>query len=406
MQLVEEAKVTEFHVTGKAEAAQIFAFQNDRGKSLTELEVLKSFFMLQIFLRVQKSGMQKTYIDRLNYAFRNIYESIVNTDKNEDEILKWFWKAYGDRGYYSKNVVSEIKDTFKIKPVEEIIKFVDLLARSFVYVVEVDKDTTLDIANLKHIDNMARCFPLLIRCRIICNASDETYKRTVKLIENIIFRSEIRGGRAEIDSRLNGFLKAMHDDATIMSAIDNFIQNMRWDYWNDSELKVALNSSGLYHRRKSCRYVLWRYEQSLCTKNYPATRITWENIMSDESLEHIAPKTPKDGNPVAAGYGIYSDIEHPEEGIETGGWLNCIGNMMLLTQSQNSVAGNHPLMDKLDIYDGEDSLIRHQHEIRSFCKKDETQEQESFIWDKDCIKARRDFIVNKALTEIWNFDNI
>lgn len=405
MKLVEGAKVTEFHVTGKAEAAQIFAFQNDRGKALTQLEVLKSFFMLQVFLRVESAGYQTSYINRLNVAFRKIYESIVNTDIKEDDILRYFWMAYDDKGYYTKNVVLEVENRFKVSPVKDILDFVDLLARAFVYVVEIDKNKeTLIISNLKRIRRMAQCYPLMIRCRIICNASDEVYARTLKMVENVIFRAAIRGGRAEIESRLNVFLGEMHDNDTIMVAIDNFIEKMKWDYWNDTELKNALCSSSMYFNKNMCRYVLWRYEQSLCPKDYPATRISWDNIMTDQSLEHIAPQTPRDENPIAAGYGIYSDIEHPEIGIDSGGWLNCIGNMMLLTQSQNSAAGNRPLKDKLDVYDKEDSLIRQQHEIRNFCKVSaETQE---YLWDSDCIRKRRDYIVEQALSKIWNFDNI
>ena len=405
MQLVEEAKVTEFHVTGKAEAAQIFAFQNDRGKALTQLEVLKSFFMLQVFLRVESDGYQKSYIDRLNVAFRKIYESIVNTDIKEDDILRYFWMAFDDKGYYTKNVVLEVESRFKVGPVKDILNFVDLLARAFVYVVEIDKNNeTLIIANLKRIRRMAQCYPLMIRCRIICNASDVVYARTLKMIENVIFRAAIRGGRAEIESRLQTFISEMRDNDSIMNAIDNFIQRMKWDYWNDTELKNNLNSTGMYFNKNMCRYVLWRYEQSLCPKDYPETRISWDNIMTDQSLEHIAPQTPSDENPSAAGYGIYKDIEQPENGIVTGGWLNCIGNMMLLTQSQNSAAGNRPLKEKLDIYDKEDSLIRQQHEIRNFCKfSEDTQE---YLWDRDCIRQRRDHIVEQALSKIWNFDNI
>ena len=313
--------------------------------------------------------------------------------------------AYDVRGYYTKNVVTEVESTFKTRPVEDIVKFVDLMARAFVYIVDVDKDNkTLDIANIKRIRRMAQCYPLMIRCKIICNASEKVYERTIKLIENIIFRAAIRGGRAEIESRLNGLLGAMHNDETIKKAIDDFITRMKWDYWNDSELKNALNSSGIYFNKNICRYVLWRYEQSLCPKDYPATRISWDNIMTDQSLEHIAPQTPTNGNPIAAGYGIYSDIEHPEEGIESGGWLNCLGNMMLLTQSQNSAAGNRPLKCKLDVYDGEDSLIRQQHEIRSFCTLSETTNE--YVWDKDCIKRRLHHIVKTALENIWNFDTI
>lgn len=404
MKLVENAKVTEYHVSGKAESAQIFAFQNDRGKPLSQLEVLKSFFMLQIYLREQKSGMQKSYIDSLNYSFRNIYESIVNTDIREDDILRYFWMAYhSEKGYYTEHLVAEVESYFKKHEVDELIKFTEQLARAFVYVVEVEKDSkNLDLMNLRRIRRMAQAYPILIRSKILCNASESVHNRLIRLVENVIFRSAIRGGRAAIESRLNGFLGELQDDGSINAAIDRFIDRMTWDYWNDNEIKIALRSQSMYYNKNMCRYVLWRYEQSLCTANYPATRISWDNIMTDQSLEHIAPQTPTNNQPVAAGYGIYSDIEHPEDGIESGGWLNCIGNMLLLTQSQNSAAGNHPLSYKLSIYEGEDSLIRQQHEIRSFCKT----ENEHFVWDKDCILNRRDHIIEQALFKIWNLKNI
>ena len=46
---LDNATITTFVVKDKLQAAQIFAYQNDRGKKLTNLEVLKAYFMLQIF---------------------------------------------------------------------------------------------------------------------------------------------------------------------------------------------------------------------------------------------------------------------------------------------------------------------------------------------------------------------
>ena len=46
---LENASITTFIVRDKLQAAQIFAYQNDRGKRLTNLEVLKAYFMLQIY---------------------------------------------------------------------------------------------------------------------------------------------------------------------------------------------------------------------------------------------------------------------------------------------------------------------------------------------------------------------
>ena len=48
--LVESATITEYVVKDKTQATQIFAFQNDRGKKLSNLEIIKAYFMLQIYL--------------------------------------------------------------------------------------------------------------------------------------------------------------------------------------------------------------------------------------------------------------------------------------------------------------------------------------------------------------------
>ena len=183
-------------------------------------------------------------------------------------------------------------------------------------------------------------------------------------------------------------------------AIDDFIAKVPYDYWNDNEIRAALSSGSIYSNRRIATYILWRYEQSLCPKNYPAARIDWEGIIRKESLEHIAPQTSEE-DPTAHGYGVYNEFENPEQGIESGGWLNCIGNLLLLSQSQNSAAGNKDFSTKLGIYNAENSLIRQQQEILSF-----VSDPESPVWDKACIEKRLNRIVDRALRVIWNFASV
>lgn len=397
-ELIESASTTEFRVASKIEAAQIFAFQNDRGKRLSNLEVLKSFFMLQIYLH-EGEAIQEDYITRLNKAFQDIYEAIVTIDTKEDDVLRYFWMAYSSKGYNSERPLEEIKSFFNKKKLTELIQFVDLLARAYRHVVAIEKDKTFDMMNLKRLDNMALTIPLFIKARVIANVSDITYYRLVKFAENITFRQAARGGRAVIENRLHGLLVNSKDDDSFNMHLNNYINGMQWDYWNDSELKRSLSSGYIYGNRKVCRYLLWRYEQSLCPPNHPVTRVVWEDIMSKESLEHIAPQTPKDEE-LAHGYGIYRDIEHPENGIESGEWLNSIGNMLLLSQSQNSAAGNKDLTKKLEIYNKENSLIRQQQEVISFMR-----DPQNPFWDKDCIERRSKHIIERAM-EIWDISKI
>jgi len=241
----------------------------------------------------------------------------------------------------------------------------------------------------------------LIKAKVVANVSEHTYLRLVKLSENITFRQAARGGRAVIESRLNGLLVNSWDDSSFNQHIDVFVDRIRWDYWNDSELQRVLSSGYIYSNRKVCTYLLWRYEQSLCPPDYPAPKLNWEDIMRKESLEHIAPQHPQDGKPLANGYGEYRNIEFPIEGIETGEWLHSIGNLLLMSQNQNSSVGNKDFVSvKLPSYESEQSMLRQQKEIRSF-----TDNPESPCWNKNAIERRGNHIIQQAL-KIWDVNQI
>ena len=382
LEIVEEATVTEYHVTKKSEAAQIFAFQNDRGKSLSNLEVLKSFFMLQIYLRGEKR--QEEYVNDLNKSFSEIYESIVKTKVKEDDILRYFWMAFSKYGYNTENPLSEIKAYFKSKEIKEITLFAQLLSRAFIQVIAIEADQDFYMMNLRRLDRMAQSYPLLLKSKIMAKVEEKTYYRLVRLLENITFRAAARGGRAAIESRLNNILANANDNLSFNNQIDVFISGIPYEYWSDKELQSALSSGGIYFNHRICSYLLWRYEQSLCPPNHPKERVRWEDIMKKESLEHIAPQTPKD----------------EENGIESGEWLHSIGNMLLLSQSQNSSAGNKDLKDKLEIYKEENSLIRQQQEIVTFMDNPDNP-----FWDKACIERRGKHIIDAALA-IWDVNKI
>ena len=282
-----------------------------------------------------------------------------------------------------------------------MIGFVDKLARSYRQVEFIEKDKSFDMMNLKRLNNMALTLPLLIKAKVIANTTEQTYSRLIRLAENFTFRQAARGGRAAIESRLHGLLVNSWDDASFNQQMNNFVDRMRWDYWNDNELRRVLSSGFIYGNRKVCTYLLWRYEQSLCPQDYPAPRLNWEDIVRKESLEHIAPQHPQDGKPLASGYGEYKNLEFPEEGIETGEWLHSIGNLLLMSQSQNSAVGNKDFISvKLPSYESETSMLRQQKEIREFVDNPAAP-----CWNKSAIERRGNHIIEQAL-KIWNIDKI
>lgn len=391
--LLSNANVTYFMVENKVEAVQIFAFSNDRGKPLSHLEVLKSFFMLQIYIQSEK---QSDNIQRLYDSFAKIYHSVVNITIDEDVVLRYFWMAYGGKGFYTEDYLAEIKAHCKNGGVEEIIRFTEQLSRAFHYVDIVEKDTSFDMTNLRRLDRMAQSWPLLLKAKVIANVEDKTWRRLVRLLENITFRSLIRGGRADVESRLHQLLMNFNDDSSLNQRIDIFKESMRSDYWNDSELRNALNSGYIYGRRKASTYLLWRYEQHLCPRDYPNPKVAWEDVMNSQSLDHIAPQHPKDNEPLASGYGNYDG----ENGIESDGWLHSIGNLVLMSQEQNSSIGNRDFVEvKLQSYENA-NLMWQQKEIINY-----VSDRNNPVWDKDAIERRGNHIIDEAI-KIWNFDMV
>lgn len=78
-------------------------------------------------------------------------------------------------------------------------------------------------------------------------------------------------------------------------------------------------------------------------------------------------------------------------------YLNCIGNLLLISGSHNASIGNKPFKEKLASYDA-NPLLRQQAEIASFL--DDTKE-----WKTRQIISRRNAIV-KFATAQWDFSNV
>ena len=396
---LEKAFITTYVIENKLQATQIFAYQNDRGKKLTNLEVLKAYFMLRIY-RLQDEEDNIIYIEK---AFEEIYRNIVLITVEEDNVLNYYWRAVGPKGYYSENVIREVKDWLKTFPQKEQTKyirnFVNELAKAFGFVRQIERDDSFYMTNLKNMNNMASAYPMLIKAKL-SNVDDNVFERLVKLMENLTFRSLIRGGRADLTSRLQNVLPSANDNRSFNQMIDSVISKLKsdwwWGYWSDKEMFNHLKSGGFYGNRVD-NYLLWRYEQYLCSDNYPVPKVAYGDVISNESIEHIAPQTQPES--LDNGYGIYDDKENPEEGIVSGEWMNCVGNLMLMAGRQNSSLGNCLFSQKLQVY-GKDNLLNQQKEIIEF-----VTDKENPVWDKASIEKRY-YKILEAAKIIWNLDNI
>lgn len=402
--LIENAAITEFVVKDKTQATQVFAFQNDRGKKLSNLEIIKAFFMLQIYLSSDSKEKIEENILYLEEEISRIYKQVVRIRTDEDEVLNYYWRAVSGKGFYSEEVIKGIKEQLSLSKGEKAIwikEFISGLAQAFQSVEKIEKSTESITKDLLYLNNMALAFPFLIKSYKI-KADPDTINRLVRLLENVTFRYLLRGGRAEIEARLNYYLIHLLSVEDIHKNINEIIWHINnhdwWGYWNNYSMQYFLR--GHFYKNRVDNYLLWKYELYLSNENHPVPHsITFSELIKNESIEHIAPQTQSDGIVIANGYGEYHDVEFPEKGIVSGGWLNGVGNLMLISRQHNSKIGNKAFSDKLSSY-GIDNLLNQQKQVSVFVEDIQTP-----IWDHESIARRREHIV-AAANEIWSLENI
>lgn len=394
---MENAVITTYEVLDRGMAARIFAFQNDRGKSLTQLETIKSFLMMTVYMKGKNEDEKNSVVDEIDSRFAHIYETIMRINVDEDDVLLNYWRSRN--GFYAddaligaKNELSKTEDQ-----ISWIKSFVRDLASAFSFVEVFEKDEGEYPIRLRLLNNMAYSYPFLIRAWLTGVKYDSPlFVSLMHLMENLTFRSLIRGGRADIQSRLNNHLKRISDEVSVKVEIGKIVEaiaNGWWGYWSDAEVERRLNE--WFYGNRVDNYLLWQYERSLYENGYVAP-VSAREMMRNESIEHIAPQTETGGDAPANGYGQYDVKESPEKGIASGGWLNCLGNLVLASQSQNSLLGNKPFVVKLEGY--ADGVLQQQKEIDSCA---ETGTDGSKMWTVESIKRRQERIVKWAMAN-WD----
>ena len=152
-----------------------------------------------------------------------------------------------------------------------------------------------------------------------------------------------------------------------------------WAYWNNSHLEEAIQG-GLEH--SIAKFVLWKYENYLENQGNDGYSLTRFDKIESPELEHIAPQTPTNGEPIAAGY-----CEYDEEFINQ--YIDCLGNYLLLSKSHNCSVGNKPFAEKRSSY----KHLAQQREIQNMTTETE-------IWDKEKIDIRKNKIVEFVIENL------
>ncbi|MGY2134435.1 DUF262 domain-containing protein [Hymenobacter sp. HD11105] len=382
---VSSATCSTHPVKDESEAIQMFIFQNNRGKSPSNLELIKAQFMFTAHLQ---GGDEKDELIRIiKERFESIYKSIscIESKFKEDDVLAYTAKVYFN-SLTESNPLNRVNQKLAgSTPIEFIQAFTLALYTSFQHLATFyaeDEPQHHEIHSIITLGGFNLVIPFIIKAYSFCTSVEEICQLCTSL-ESLVMRSKVIGTKAVLTSRMNDVYAAFtQDNASIQPILKrvNFLKTTSewwYAYWNNTELDKALQG---WMQPSTAKFLLWKYENHLESKGKSGYAFTRFNAVKDPELEHIAPQTPTKGEPVAAGYPTYDDDFKNK-------FIDCLGNYLLLSKSHNCSVGNQPFLEKRASY----TYLAQQREIQTLSGK-------VGVWSKELIQKRKEAIV-KFITE-------
>lgn len=394
---MQEAEILSIPFANKKDSVLMFELQNNRGKNLTNMEKLKSYLAYQIYTYCGDEAENK--LGEITKIFEEIYRVINDTNKtiDEDSILLWFNMSFSKFGFRYRENDNDLNYKKELKEIESdkdekiawIDNYVKELKNAFFDFRQFSNSNDPYVKFLQ-ILNVWEVYPFIIKAYRLFRNDENTLGKIFKSLEIIAFRDKLVKTRADLATRLNDILRNFDDVKSLVGGLKELCSGEEgewWKYWRDEAVYDALIA--IYAENKGILpYLFMRYENYLRsenakTKGYP---FKIDDIKQPE-IEHIAPQTEtikESGKKKASGY-----CEYDKDFLDS--YLNCVGNLVLISKSHNCSIGNEPFNKKVEDY----KLIKQQEEIKSFASGN--------IWDKDAIDKRHEKIKNFVL-ETWSFD--
>lgn len=383
LKIMFRASCTTHTVKDETEAIQMFIFQNNRGKRLSNLELIKAEFLYTLHLQ---GGIEKeALIKEVHGRFERIYTFIARIEHrvDEDSILAYTNCVYYENLEANKEGAKELvlSDLKKDGVVKFVMEFTRCLSDCFEKVVtffELEKKAFY-LHSLLMVADRAIMFPFMIKAlKFAVPAGD--LERLARALESIFIRNMVIGTRAELASRFREHFKNFDGNVEPIIKCIKWMKAQKqgwWCYWRDEEFSQALVSvTNHYVARK----LLWEYENLLRKRDAKAgyyEPLRWGQ-MEDPNLEHIAPKTENEAP--SAGYDTYDEAFRNE-------CLESLGNYLLLSDRHNKSIGNCPFAEKRASY----QYLAQQREVQDMTDANAPH------WGRKQIEARQARIVEMLL---------
>jgi len=373
---IQSLPLLEYTVSSRSEAARIFQTVNDRGKSLTDLEITKSYLMHRVSI-LEDEDEADSSIESIQDSFNEIYDSIENISSgpSEDRVQRYhfiMWNEDWGTGWnqrYYQNHLDHLKEDFRsVGSVDEVLSYVQELERMFGKLDQLYNYTRRDdldnerietnLSNLFIAGRLGNFYPLLMVAydqytrEEVPEMTEKKFCELLETVETFIIRTYIieqksaDTGRTRLyplARRLHYNTKKIVPDS--ISPLDpdgviNRLEKYTHNYCSDSKLESTLNNTDVYQyyrsRRSELRILLYTYESDL-ENDEEDIQFYAEDVVNNKddrfSIEHVWPQTPKEG--------------FDEETMQlVKQHTHRLGNLALMTPEDNAVKGNDPFYQK------------------------------------------------------------
>ena len=413
LDIVLDTACTTRTIEGVARAAQMFIFQNERGKDPTTLELIKTRFMYAILLY----GGEETedLMEDIKGRFDDIYTAISSIESyvHENDILLYTLRVEFDSLLIpnpSSKIPIEIENELqkKIESISFITRFTKALTDSFQYATTfflVDQQESMEIHSFLKLGNIDGVMPIIIKAYKLGLPIDQI-SQLCKSLESLILRRRLIGGNANFIKKINNsknlYKTSTTENRDTSGFISRFIHHIDWmkkrvgkgdpthwgwAYWNNEALESSIREKIRKKRinHSTARFLLWKYENHLRKSGQKGYKLMRFDEIKNPHLEHIAPQT-KNEEP-EAGYDEYDEEFR-------NNYLDCLGNYLLISRSHNISIGNKPFAQKLESYNDLNSLAQQREIVKM------VEDTPKPKWTKELIEQRKEKIIKFILDEL------
>jgi|GEM_PF-4216157 len=396
------SKILLHEVDNTGKAMQIFELLNDRGKSLTQLEAIKSFVMHRVYSLYNEDEYNlNSHLNTIKEYFSEIYKSVNDINKyvslEEDDILRYSYIAFeewNNQNQY-RNVKDELKSTFlginefeglknKIEKIRDTFKIMHSL------IEKAKGNKHLWLKNLFILNRMATFYPLLIslESEIKC---DKLLEEVCNYLELFIFRAFVIMNK-RTDAVLHSIYKLANEIGTKEIAKDEIIGQLKeilktkaGDKNDDLFASNKHQKFYLEHKGIDGRYLFIKYENHLVSEEHKTNKQSESHFINNLdkiktskdslSIDHIVAqnlviKYPDYIKEITYGSDDDNKTEwfveksnkkeyKTEENDFKDNFLHSIGNLVISGKASNAAKGDKkPGEKELSVYKSQEEIVK------------------------------------------------